>query len=162
MELHLISWSNSTIGSQTGCSFQGTHPQLFVMQWHSSPCSRKNKPPQLPIRHALIGPYNTLLLYLGIRQWQVAAAMCTQSTYLALWQRAMCMYQGSLRSEHRKAVDETIGNNTAWGLQIHFVQLLHGMHRPTLHYILLRQTSSELHGWQGRLNNRWHSIHLVP
>ena len=83
---------------------------------------RKNKPPQLPIRHALIGRYNTLLLYLGIRQWQVAAAMCTQSTYLVLRQRAMCMYQGILRSEHRKAVDETIGNNTVWGLQIHFVQ----------------------------------------
>ena len=76
----------------------------------------KNKPRQLPIRHALIGRYNTFLLYSGIRRWQVAAAMCTQSTYPCA---LTASYQGMLRSEHRKAFDGIISNSTVWGLQKH-------------------------------------------
>lgn len=118
----------------------------------------KNKPRQLPIRHALIGRYNTFLLYSGIRRWQVAAAMCTQSTYPCA---LTASYQGMLRSEHRKAFDGIISNSTVWGLQKHLYSYTRACIGPR-YIIILRQTSSEFRGWQGRLNNRWHSIHLVP
>lgn len=156
MNLHLNSWWNSTIGSQMECSFHGTRPQLFQVQWRSSPsyARKRNIHNFQSDRHAR---YKTIFIF---RHPSVTSGHSHVHTkYISCAQASSYVYVSgnpAIRTPHRSRWKNWLQHRGA------FRYISYPMACIRLRDITPRQAPSELYGWQGWLNNWWHSIHLVP